>query len=826
MKLLFEDDKVISKSNDVDSKILGNISSVYLKYTKDSNQSVYSSYSTQPISNIYCTTKLNDAIKEEQILTGKCNLSEEDNKSVLSNFYLMDVDDEEYKEKFNIFNFETEESKELKLPQLEAILCSIFACNLTSDDRVYIICDEEGDNYNCRAIDILKQVYKKLPYFMRKSIGYNTYSVGDDDASRIKLAITTRSNSKIEGAYVIDLQSNNYYDVISGVSQKIKNFVKFLLGLNDNELICIYDEIYDIYGVKNLTIDKFVAAFDYIDFYSNRDLDDEIIENYIYDIKRANEHPEQVDLELFKKMVSDVKVKLDNISLNNYIRCNFNNTVDLENIDSKALNAFDFIYYLGNLFTLDSDLVENWFKQKRIPYLEESYNSSELIKILKSDRDILENLETRIMIEDESSGHKSIDLIKERAISIVDNKLYELNQESQKFIKTERNNIKGNLQNVNSLNKLLEAAKNIKIEYSENKNLLKQEIESKLLFIMTSYKSYLDLKNIKYNEITEEEYNNLCQDIKLYYDNDKNIIEEFFKRNLIEESIKDSILDTINNNFECDTTAAELNYYNNLILKKSNNLNDLGYCFKIFVQKLKYPDKNKYELEKSLNSIFEKQLNLDKKGDINISADDLRNFLNEYRDFLNQENIELGYDYVKDKLYSKIDNTPVEEFKSNLDVNTVNIIVDTIYKVVNKDINRFFRSLMLVQQDSTFENRLEKAKNNYAKLESNEKAFLIFDNTLFRTAEQGFVLTEKYVYYKSSEDKCGKILLSDIESIRNLEKSDLIYINDVPISCEVIGENYRKEFKNLILSIFYLLQNAEDKVNIKSTAREVLCFQE
>ena len=55
MKLLFEDDKVISKSNDVDSKILGNISSVYLKYTKDSDQSVYSSYSTQPISNIYCT---------------------------------------------------------------------------------------------------------------------------------------------------------------------------------------------------------------------------------------------------------------------------------------------------------------------------------------------------------------------------------------------------------------------------------------------------------------------------------------------------------------------------------------------------------------------------------------------------------------------------------------------------------------------------------------------------------------------------------------------------------------------------------------------------
>ena len=44
MKLVFEDDKVISKSNDVDSKIVGNISSVYLKYTKDKNQNKYSEY--------------------------------------------------------------------------------------------------------------------------------------------------------------------------------------------------------------------------------------------------------------------------------------------------------------------------------------------------------------------------------------------------------------------------------------------------------------------------------------------------------------------------------------------------------------------------------------------------------------------------------------------------------------------------------------------------------------------------------------------------------------------------------------------------------------
>lgn len=824
MKLSFEEDKVISKSNDVDSRILGNISSIYLKYTKDSNQNLYSSYSTQPISNIYCTTKLNDAIKEEQILIGKCNLNE-DNKSVLSNFYLKDVEDEEYKEKFNIFNFKTEESKKLELQQLEAILCSIFACNFTSDDRVYIICDEEGDNYNNRAIDILKQIYIKLPYFMRKSIGYNTYSVGNDSASRIKLGITTRSNFNIEGEYVIDLQANNYYDVISGISQKIKKFVDFLLSLEDNELIYIYDEVYNIYGVKNLTMDKFITVFDYIDFYNNKELDDELIENYIYDIKRANEHPEQVDSELYKKMVSDIKSKLNDIDLNNYIRKNFNNTIDLCNIDSKALDAFLFIYYLEDMFRLDLDLVKNWIKDKRVPCLEKTYNYSEIIKILKNDRDIIENLETKIKIEDEFSECKRMDLIKDRAISSIDKKIYELNQEAQKFIKEERNYIKDSLQNANSLDNTLEISKTIIVKYSENNNLFKQEIENKLLFIMTSYKNYLDLNNVKFNDISEEEYNNLCEDIKLYYDNDKNIIEELFKNEFIENRIKDSVLDKINTNFENDAITTELNYYNNLILNKANDLNDLGNCFKVFIQKLKYPDKNKYELEKNLNLAFEKQLDLDKQGNIDISIDDLRYFLNKYRNFLSEENINNGYDYLKDKLYSKVNDTPLEESKSSLDEDVMNIVLDTIYKVVNKDINRFFRSLILIQQDSSFENRLEKAKENYAKLELNEKAFLIFDNTLFRTAEQGFVLTEKYVYYKSVEEKTGRIPISYIDSITSSETGNVIYINDVSINCEIIGGKYRKEFKNLVLSIFYLLQNIDGETDIEQVAEEVLCFQ-
>lgn len=822
MKLVFEDDKVISKSNDVDSKIVGNISSVYLKYTKDKNQNKYSSYSNQPISNIYCTTKLNSAIKEEQILIGKCSLSEEEN--ILSNFYLMDISDEEYKEKFNIFNFEIDKSNKLQLPQLEVILCSIFACNLTSNDRVYIICDEEGDNYNWRAIDILQQVYKKLPYFMRKSIGYNTYSVGNDDAARIKIAITTRNNSDIEGAYVIDLESSNYYEVLLSISQKIKDIVNFLLEQDDNKLIYIYDEIYNIYGLKNLTIDKFMTVLDYVDFYGDREIDNEIVENYIYDINKANEHPEQVDLELFKKMVSDVKNKLDNKSLNNYIRYNFNNTEDLNNIDLKSLEAFKFMYYMENIYVLDIDLIENWFKQKRIPYLEKKYNTFEFLSILQKDRNLVENIQNKIVIDDEFNENKNIDSIKERAISVIDKKLYELNEEYQKYIREERNIVKDKLQNMNSLQDILDRVREIKVEYSENYEFIKQEVENKLLFIMSSYKNYLDLKNIKLNDITEEEYDNFCKDVKFYYDQDTHIVEELFNRKFIEESVESSALDTINNNFKYTISTAELIYYKNLLLN-IKDLNNLGLEFNIFIKKLKYPDKNEYELQRILNSSFENQLLQDKQGINEICIDDLRNFLSENRNYLSQDNIKLGYDYMESKLYINIDDIKIEEPKLNLDSNVLNAITDTIYKVINKDINRFFRSLILVEQDSNFKSRLEKAKNNYANLEANEKAFLVFDNTLFRTAEKGFVLTDKYVYYKSSEGKIGKILISDIESIVNLEKDDLICINNVPINCEIISEKYRKEFKDLILSIFYLLQNANDENGIEELVAEVLTFQ-
>lgn len=821
MKLVFEDDKIISKSNDVDSKIVGNISSVYLKYTKDKNQNIYSSYSNQPISNIYCTTKLDSAIKEEQILIGKCSLSEE---SVRSDFYLMDISDEEYKEKFNIFNFEIDKSNELQLPQLEVILCSIFACNLTSNDRVYIICDQEGDNYNSRAIDILQQVYKKLPYFMRKSIGYNTYSVGNDDAARIKLAITTRNNSDLEGAYVIDLESSNYYEVLLSVSQKIKDIVNFLLEQDDTKLIYMYDEIYKIYGLKNLTTDKFMTVLDYINFYKDREIDNEIIENYIDDINRANEYPEQVDLELFKKMVSDVKNKLDNQSLNNYIRHNFNNTEDLNNIDLKSVEAFKFMYYMGDIYELDIDLIENWFKQKRIPSLEEKYNTLQLISILQKDRTIVENLQNKIVIEDEFSENKNIDLIKERAISVIDKKLYELNQESQKYIRQERNKIKDKLQNMNSLQDILQKVIDIKVEYSENYELIKQEVENKLLFIMSSYKNYLDLKNIKLNNITEEEYDNFCKDVKLYYSKDIHIIEELFNRKFVEESVKSSALDTINTNFEYTISTAELIYYKNLLLN-IKDLNNLGVEYNIFIKKLKYPDKNEYELQKVLNSNFENLLLQDKQGTCEICIDDLRNFLSENRNYLSQDNIKLGYDYMESKLYINIDDIENEEDKLNLDSNVLHAITDTIYKVINKDINRFFRSLILVEQDSNFQSRLEKAKKNYANLEANEKVFLIFDNTLFRTAEKGFVLTDRYVHYKSSEGEIGKILISDVESIVNLEKDDLICINDIPINCEIIGEKYRKEFKDLILSIFYLLQNANDENDIEQLVDEVLTFQ-
>lgn len=838
MEILFQDDKVVLKSSDITPRILSNISSVYLRYTKESDISVYSSISNQPISHVYCTTNLDNTLTQEKILIGESKLDYDNDEMIKSKFVFLDKNDENYKEEFAIFNFDNIQSKKLNDKQLKTILYNIFSIYNTVGERLYIVCDEIGDNYNNRSIDILQQIYKRLPYYMRKAVGYNSYTTGDEESGRIKLGITTRSNINLEAENVIILEKEGCSNSTKTISQSIKALVDEIVKLNEDELNDLYEKIYKIYGLKNLRVDKLIRVYDYLNIYKDRELNDELIEDWIYDINRGQGSNQVIDEELDKMLVDDIKSRLDNKSLNNYIRTNFYNTKDLNDIDDYSKSAFEFIYNLEEVtdLCLDTNLISDWLEEKRIPYLKENYKDYELVNMLNKDAELIQNLEQILGFE-----LKNIKVIKEKALKTINRLLYTENIELEKLIKSERDNIKNLFKDTdNSLESLSNTVNKINVEHIENKKILKQEIEKKLLNIMDGYKPCLE--NIDVGSLNEKQYDEICEQIKLYYKNPKSIILDLFDKNFINKDIKDNLLNGLDIKFNKEYCDIEYIYYSQII-NNAKTLDQLDEFFNLSVQKLKYPDANEYKLEVVLNKCFKQKLELLNSGTIDINISELRDFLSKNRNLLEEEILKEGYDYLEkelNKIYVKpcedenedVISNPIavdseEEIKeeSKIDKKTLETVSTTIFKTVNKDINRFFRSLILIQQDIDFSNRLEKVIKNYAQIQNNEHVFLIYDSTLFRTAIQGFVLTQENIYYNSKDEKIGMILIDDVESLTI--KGEALFINDIKIDCGIINKDHREEFKKLILSIIYLLQQLhEQNVDMSSVVKEVLCFQD
>lgn len=643
MEIVFKNDSIISKSNAIDSKILAKISMIYLKYTKDLKEGLYSSFSNMPISHIYCTTGLDGALSSEKILIGEIKIGDSD-QNLYSKFELIDANDINYIERFRLMSLENQYSKSLDKDIMKVILYRIFTMYMPIE-KLYIICDEEGDNYNLRSIDILQQIYKKSPYFIRKSIGYNSYSLEEKNSSRVKLIVTTKSNFKIDDGYIVDLNSSDYRVQLSEIEPSINKFLDLILSLSDEQLTKIYDKIYDIYKLKRLKIKELIDVFSYLEFYENKELNDELIENWIYDINRSQLENNDVSDELYAKMVYDVKHKIDNINLNKYIKNNFYNTKDLNKIDKYSKEAFKFIYYMEfeteenkpPIFKVDNEIIAMWLEEKRYPYIKENYEQYELVQVLRSDKIIIENLEKKL-----GFSISNIDDIKEKALDV--------------------------------LNKLLvEEEKNIELEET---TILKTSFED--------------------------------------------IGDSFEKQSCCEEEIED----------DCD---------------------DYKYMY--------YIDEEETEDD----------------------CDDYK-----YIYYIDEEEIEDNYEYYK---YDSI-------------------ITDSIYKSINIDINRFFRNLIFIPQDTKFENMLQKANSSYAKFDNQEPIYMIFDNNIHSIDAEGFIITKEYVYYKSTYEKSDKILIVDIEEVK-LE-GELLFINNIGIKCSSVEKDYRQKFSDFIFNILYLLKKPNE----------------
>ncbi|WP_455543686.1 hypothetical protein [Intestinibacter sp.] len=148
-------------------------------------------------------------------------------------------------------------------------------------------------------------------------------------------------------------------------------------------------------------------------------------------------------------------------------------------------------------------------------------------------------------------------------------------------------------------------------------------------------------------------------------------------------------------------------------------------------------------------------------------------------------------------------------------------IKKTMQKILNRDENRFFRSPVSIECDIKFKEKLEKCKTTYDTEFKDEVVLLIFDNTLFKTCERGFVITDKNFYFKNDINDNYKLNLNEIDTIEL--KDNILYINDNVVNCDIIQKYYLEKFADIMMIIMYLIQQGlENSKDIDSVIEEVL----
>lgn len=129
------------------------------------------------------------------------------------------------------------------------------------------------------------------------------------------------------------------------------------------------------------------------------------------------------------------------------------------------------------------------------------------------------------------------------------------------------------------------------------------------------------------------------------------------------------------------------------------------------------------------------------------------------------------------------------------------------YKRAKEMIKREYNSLDSKVQDLIYLSDLEEdeynlvgnAIKNYADLDEDEEVFFCYDNTVFKSAKDGIILTNKSIHCQNKRENPWKIDLDDIKEIHYKKDkfwSPKIYINNKRIDCTALDKESErfKEF--------------------------------
>ncbi|MEB6551161.1 hypothetical protein MXL46_19125 [Heyndrickxia sporothermodurans] len=115
----------------------------------------------------------------------------------------------------------------------------------------------------------------------------------------------------------------------------------------------------------------------------------------------------------------------------------------------------------------------------------------------------------------------------------------------------------------------------------------------------------------------------------------------------------------------------------------------------------------------------------------------------------------------------------------------------SIYNRIRSD--ELKKKLFYLNQNSKADAKLNKIITTYAKLDLDEKVIMGFDDTIFGSSKNGFLLTDKGIHIKSIMQKAVYIPYTDINEVVLKGFSKDLYINNTEVSLTQISERHSKE---------------------------------
>lgn len=151
------------------------------------------------------------------------------------------------------------------------------------------------------------------------------------------------------------------------------------------------------------------------------------------------------------------------------------------------------------------------------------------------------------------------------------------------------------------------------------------------------------------------------------------------------------------------------------------------------------------------------------------------------------------------------------------DVKNMGEDADNVRKIVSRYSGDMSDNILI--GDGIPEKKLENAKRKYAHFKNDESPLILIDNTMFGSAKEGVLMTERTLYFKDTTSKPNSINLCDITSVKldgDMDKKDSsigLVINDVKIINGLLSAN---ENKASIKAFIATIQEIIDQINVNA----------